>query len=160
MKIEQLKIRNFKSLHDIVMRNIPNFCVIVGANGSGKSALFNVFAFLQEALRSNVHFALVEQGGSRGFAEVRSRNAEEDANIEIELKFRERKKNPLITYALEIGQKDGQAIVKKEVLKYRRGNGGRPWEFLNFSDGSGMAVSNEGLETIKDEKNWTENLRR
>jgi predicted ATPase len=37
------------------MSNIPNFCVFVGANGSGKSTIFNVFGFLKDALSSNVN---------------------------------------------------------------------------------------------------------
>ena len=154
MKIEQLTIKNFKSLKDIEMRDIPNFCVIVGANGAGKSTLFNVFGFLQEAINSNVHNALVKQGGSKGLAEVRSRNTKNEDNIEIELKFRAgktKKNNPLITYHLKIGEENGQAVVTQEVLKYRRGAKGRPWEFLNFGHGKGKAVTNEGLETVKEE---------
>ncbi len=73
MKIEQLRVKNFKGLRSVTMRDIPNFCVIVGANGTGKSTIFHVFEFLQEALKSNVHTALVKEGGSKGFAEVRSR---------------------------------------------------------------------------------------
>jgi len=103
MKIEYLRIKNFKVFHDTEMRNIPNLCVIVGANGSGKSTLFNVFSFLKEALISNVQTALIKQGGSRGFDEVRSRDS--DGDIEFEIKFRAsntKKKNPLITYSLSI----------------------------------------------------------
>ena len=148
MKIERLKIKNFKAFKDVEMRDIPNFCVIVGANGTGKSTLFNVFSFLREALSSNVHTALIKQGGSKGFAEVRSRDANEEDNLEIELKFRAKeggiKNNPLITYSLSIAQEKGRAVVEREILKYRRGNrGGKPWEFLNFSKGEGYAIVNE-----------------
>ncbi len=147
MKIERLKIKNFKAFKDVEMRDIPNFCVIVGANGTGKSTLFNVFSFLREALSSNVHTALIKQGGSKGFAEVRSRDANEEDNLEIELKFRAKeggiKNNPLITYSLSIAQEKGRAVVEREILKYRRGNRGKPWEFLNFSKGEGYAIVNE-----------------
>ena len=148
MKIETLRIKNFKAFKDVEMLDIPNFCVIVGANGSGKSTLFNVFGFLKEALTTNVTTALIKQGGSRGFQEVRTRNSHE--SIEIEIKFRDKPKAPLVTYFLKINEKDGKAIVEREVLKYRRGrSSGQPWHFLDFSNGRGDAVMNE-LDSIKD----------
>ena len=147
MHIESIKLKNFKSFRDAQMTDIPKFCVLVGANGSGKSTLFSVFEFLREALVSNVHTALVKLGGSRGFQEVRSRGAK--GNIEIELKFRESENKPLITYSLSIGEKKGRPIVRREILKYRRGSGGRPWHFVDFSDGAGEAVTNE-IENVTD----------
>ncbi|MBS9783455.1 MAG: AAA family ATPase [Pasteurella sp.] len=141
MHIESIKLKNFKSFREAEMLDIPHFCVLVGANGSGKSTLFSVFEFLREALTSNVHTALVKLGGSRGFQEVRSRGS--DDNIEIELKFRENSNSPLITYYLSIGEKDGKPIIAREILKYRRGSGGQPWHFIDFSNGKGIAVTNE-----------------
>ena len=141
MKIEFLRLKNFKTFREVEMKEIPRFCVVVGANGSGKSTLFHVFGFLKEALASNIHAALVKLGGSRGIQEVRSRNT--TGNIEIELKFRETKDSPLVTYSLAIDEYDGRAVVEREILKYRRGSSGQPWHFLNFSRGKGFAVTNE-----------------
>lgn len=149
MHIESIKLKNFKSFQDAEMLNIPRFCVIVGANGSGKSTLFSVFEFLREALASNVHTALAKLGGSRGFSEVRSRGSE--GNIEIEIKFREHDQSPLVTYFLSVGEKNGRPIVSREILKYRRGSGGQPWHFLDFSNGEGSAVTNE-VENVSDVK--------
>lgn len=149
MHIEAIKLKNFKSFQDAEMLNIPKFCVIVGANGSGKSTLFSVFEFLREALASNVHTALAKLGGSRGFHEVRSRDGE--GNIEIEIKFREQDDSPLVTYFLSVGEEDGRPIVSREILKYRRGSGGQPWHFLDFSNGEGSAVTNE-VEKVSDVK--------
>jgi predicted ATPase len=147
MKIEALRIKNFKAFKDVEMLDIPAFCVIVGANGTGKSTLFNVFGFLKDALTTNVTTALIKQGGSRGFKEVRSRNCE--GAIEIEIKFREKTGSPLVTYFLQINELNGKAVVEREILKYRRGSGGQPWHFLDFSEGKGVAVINE-LESVLD----------
>ena len=147
MKIEALRIKNFKAFKEVEMPDIPAFCVIVGANGTGKSTLFNIFGFLKDALTTNVTTALIKQGGSRGFQEVRSRNSE--GSIEIEIKFRETQNSPLVTYFLQINEQHGKAIVEREILKYRRGSGGQPWHFLDFSEGKGLAVINE-LESIQD----------
>lgn len=151
MRVESIRLKNFKAFRDVDMREIPGFCVLIGANGAGKSTLFSVFAFLRDAMATNVTTALAKLGGSRGFQEVRSRGCE--GAIEIELKIRAdlgRSKQSLITYSLEIGEVSGRAVVEREVLKYRRGSGGQPWHFIDFSGGTGDAVTNE-METVTDE---------
>ena len=141
MKIESIKLKNFRAFKDAEMRNVPGMCVTVGSNGSGKSTLFSVFGFLKDALTDNVHIALTKLGGSRGFQEVRSRNA--TGPIEIELQFRESPDSPLVTYSLAISETNGRPVVSREILKYRRGSKGQPWQFLNFANGEGTAVTNE-----------------
>ncbi|MFA5480613.1 MAG: AAA family ATPase [Candidatus Muiribacteriota bacterium] len=149
MKIESIKLKNFKSFKNIEMTDIPNFCVLVGENGAGKSTIFSVFAFLKEAFTSNVNTAIVKLGGSRGLKEVITRGSE--GAIKIELKFREKKKSPLITYILEIIEFENKAIVNREILKYRRGSRGKSWHFIDFKKGKGLAVTNE-IEQIVNEK--------
>ncbi len=142
MKIEKIKIRNFKVFKNIEIRDLPNMCVFLGANGVGKTTLFDVFGFLSSALRNNVKYALNQRGG---FKEVISRDSEGD--IEFEIKFRntpDKYVSPLITYELSIGLNNkNQPIVTKEILSYRRGKTGKPYRFLNFSNGKGYAITNE-----------------
>jgi len=149
VKIESIVLKNFKAFKKVEMKNIPSFCIVVGANGTGKSTLFDVFGFLKDALTDNVQIALSKRGG---FKEVRSRDC--DGPIVIEIKFRflmesgKVKKNPLATYTLPINERNGQAIVEKEELRYRRGSHGQPWKFLEFSEGVGRAVTNEFDEVV------------
>lgn len=159
MQIEYIRLKNFKTFKSIEMKNIPRFCVIVGANGTGKSTIFSVFGFLKEALTTNVNTALMKLGGSRGIQEVRSRNTQDP--IEIELKFREDPQSELITYSLQIGEENGKAVVEGEVLKYRRGSHGQPWKFLDFKRGKGEAVTNEldSVKAIKDLKREEQTLK-
>lgn len=42
-------------------------------------------------------------------------------------------------------------MVAKEVLKYRHGEYGTHWKFLDFKKGTGKAVANEALEHIREE---------
>ncbi len=149
MKIEYIRLKNFKAFKEAELKDLPNFCVFVGANGSGKSTIFSVFGFLRDAMTSNVNAALMRLGGNRGFQEVRSRNSK--GPLEIELKFREKDTSPLTTYLLQINEEKGKAYVAREILRYRRGSSGQPWQFLNFSRGKGTAVTNE-LESVKDVK--------
>ena len=141
MKIEAIRLKNFKAFRDVEMRDIPGMCVLVGANGTGKSTMFSVFGFLKDALLDNVHVALTKLGGSRGIQEVRSRKTQ--GPIEIEIKFRQTPSSPLITYFLAIGEDGGRPIIEQEILRYRRGSKGKPWHFLDFSRGTGTAVTNE-----------------
>ena len=150
MKIEKIRIKNFKVYQDTEVKDLPNMCVFLGANGSGKSTLFEIFGFLSDALKNNVKAAINRRGG---FKELYSRGGEGD--IEIEIKFRnpevEGKRQPLITYELFVGLSETrQPIVSKEILSYRRGNRGRPYRFLEFSNGKGNAIINESeFETAK-----------
>lgn len=141
MKLESIRLKNFRAFKDAEMKHVPNFCVLVGANGVGKSTIFGVFDFLKNLMSSNLNAALARLGGNRGFNEVRSRNSSDP--IEIEIKFRATAKSPLATYFLQIDERNGRAYVAREVLKYRRGSKGQPWHFLDFSDGKGFAITNE-----------------
>jgi len=87
MKIESIRIQNFKALQDVHLQNLPGFCVFVGRNGSGKTSLFRVFAFLKRALETNVRIALQQEGGRLGFQEVVTRGHGQE-NIEIEIQFK------------------------------------------------------------------------
>lgn len=149
MKIEYLRLKNFRAFKNVEMKDIPRLAVIVGANGTGKSTLFQVFGFLRDAMRDNLHSALTRLGGSRGFKEVRSRNSEGD--IEIEIKFRISDDSPRISYELHVGLDGDSPVVSREILKYRRGSKGQPWHFLDFSLGKGTAVTNE-VDKVEDEQ--------
>lgn len=141
MKIEALRVKNFKAFKDIKLTNLPAISVFIGANGTGKTTLFDVFGFLRDALQDNVRVALQKRGG---FKEVITRG--EAGSIEIEVKFREHdedKHSPLVTYSLVIELDNNQPVVKREILKYRRGERGKSWHFLDFKKGSGMAITNE-----------------
>ena len=149
MKLESIRLKNFKAFKEAEFKKIPRMCVLVGANGTGKSTLFSVFGFLKDALTEDVHVALTKLGGSRGFQEARSRNT--TGAIEIELKFREKDTSPLITYSLAINEEKGRPVIERELLKYRRGSRGQPWRFLDFNKGEGLAVTNEPDE-VTDER--------
>jgi len=148
MNIESIRVKNFKAFKNAEMKNVPSFCVIVGANGSGKSSIFSIFAFLRDAMSGTVNSAMMRLGGSRGFNEVKTRGS--TGAIEIEIKFRAKHDAPLTTYFLQINEKKGKAYVEREILKYRRGSKGQPWHFLDFANGKGTAVTNE-IEYISDD---------
>ncbi|KAA3658618.1 MAG: chromosome segregation protein SMC, partial [Calditrichaeota bacterium] len=141
MQIESIRLENFKAFKKASMNRIPGFCVLVGANGTGKSTLFDIFGFLKDCLTYNITRALQSRGG---FKEVISRDAA-NQSIKIEIQFRLiiTKKERLVTYELEIAERENKPVVKREVLRYKRGQFGSPFHYLDFSYGTGEAVTNE-----------------
>lgn len=143
MKIESIRLKNFKAFRDVHLKEIPPFMVVVGANGAGKTILFDVFGFLHDCLKGNVRQALDKRGR---FAEVLSRGCDpQKDSILIELQYRMEIAgvNRLVTYSVEIGERQGQPVVLKELLRYKRGRHGSPYHFLSFANGEGYAITNE-----------------
>lgn len=149
MQIEALEIRNYRLFRETRLSDLSSLTVVVGANGSGKSTLFDVFSFLKEALTQNVATAVARRGG---FKELVSRG--QTGPICLLVKFRE-SGGRLATYQLEVAEDAGRVVVHREVLKFRRGQYGKPWHFVDFSRGEGTAITNEsayGQEGVEAER--------
>jgi predicted ATPase len=150
MRIVSLKIKNYRCLQNIEIDNLPAFCVLVGANGTGKSTFFDLFGFLRDALKNNVRQALQVRGG---YKEIITRGHEqEDIHIEIRFKTKIVDKPRLVSYLLTIGQDKNKPVVKREILRYKRGSSGKPFHFLDFQNGQGYAIINEEDFPKKDEE--------
>ncbi len=139
MQIESMEIRNYRLFRSAELKGLGRLAVFVGANGSGKSTLFDLFSFLKDALTQNVAQAVARRGG---FREPVSRG--EEGPIGITLKFRE-SGGRLATYVLNIANDGGRTVVDREVLRFRRGQYGQPWHFVDFSRGQGTAITNESV---------------
>jgi len=140
-RLEGLKIRNYRALADLEIKNLSPLSVFLGPNGSGKSTFFDVFSFLAECFNTNLRTAWEKRGR---FKELRTRD--QTGPIEIELKYREiagGRKQPLITYHLAIDEGPVGPFVQREWLSWRRKTSGRPFRFLNFENGEGLVVSGE-----------------
>ncbi|MDD9822702.1 MAG: AAA family ATPase [Gammaproteobacteria bacterium] len=145
MHIEKIAIQNFKALKSVELTDLPPVSVFVGKNGTGKSTLFKVFSFLKTCLESDVRQALTKEGGLLGFKEVITRGASPNEEICIELKFRMEITGVqrLVTYILNIGRQRNKPVVNREILRYKRGESGAPFHFIDFKCGRGEAVNNE-----------------
>lgn len=137
-RLEYFKVVNYRALRMLELKNLKPLTVFLGPNGSGKSTIFDVFAFLSECFSVGLRKAWDKRGR---FKELRSRNAE--GPIEIELKYRERPEDPVITYHLAIEEEEKSPVVVEEWLHWRRGQYGKPFRFLDFSRGEGRVVSGD-----------------
>jgi len=144
MRIRGIKVKNFKTLRDVSMDDIPGFAVLVGANGSGKSTFIGVFDFLKRCLKDNVKTALRQMGG---FEQVASRGFENDPiwiELKIEMDIDALQKSRLVTYELEIVNENKRVEISKEYLRFRRDTRyGAPYHFIKFEFGEGEALSED-----------------
>lgn len=147
-RIEYLRVKNYRALHDLELKNISPLTVFLGPNGSGKSTILDVFAFLSECFSVGLRKAWDRRGR---FKELRTRGA--DGPIIFEIKYRESRNLPLVTYHLAIGEKTKGPYVAEEWLRWRRGERGRPFTFLDFKNGAGQVVTGE-MPDEKDERQY------
>lgn len=137
-RISFLRVENYRALKEIELREITPLTVLLGPNGSGKSTLFDVFNFLSECFQFGLRHAWDRRGRAK---ELKTRG--QDGPLVIELKYRERPNQPIITYHLAIDENSRGPYVKEEWLQWRRGASGRPFRFLSYKEGRGGAVSGE-----------------
>ena len=137
-RIEYLKVQNFRALRSLEFKELTPLTVLLGPNGSGKSTVFDVFAFLAECFESGLRRAWDRRGRAK---ELKSRGAE--GPIDIEIKYREQRKSPVITYNLQVDEKNGSPVVMQESMRWRRQRYGSPYRFLVYREGQGSAISGE-----------------
>ena len=137
-RIESLRVKNYRALRDVELKKITPLSAFLGPNGSGKSTLFDVFAFLAECFTVGLRHACDKRGR---FKELRTRGSE--GPIEFELKYREKRGTPIITYHLSIDEGKKGASVDTEWLQWRRGSRGKPFRFLDFQEGAGRVIAGE-----------------
>ncbi|MCX5976573.1 MAG: AAA family ATPase [Coprothermobacterota bacterium] len=135
--IEYLKVENFRALREVEFKDLTPLTVLLGPNGSGKSTVFDVFAFLSECFELGLRRAWDKRGRAK---ELKTRGC--NGPVSIEIKYRE-PSYPLITYHLAIDEEKSGPVVVEEWLKWRRGQRGQPFRFLDYRHGQGRAVSGE-----------------
>ena len=159
-KIQGFRVRNFKVLKDVTLGRLWNqqnnqpltdMTAVIGKNGVGKSALFDAFGFLADALNSGVEVAC-DIRGRGGFERIRSQG--ETGPIEFDVYYKENRNARPITYEVAIdADRSGRPYVVGERLRQRRKGQkyGRPFSFLMINDGTGWAWKGEEEGYVIDE---------
>ncbi len=143
--IESLRVRNYRVLRDVRLRDLSTLTVLIGHNGAGKSTLIDALAFLSECFNDGLPAAWARRGG---LSELRSRG--QSGPVVIELKYRERSADPLITYRLELDEQDGAPVVAEERMEWRNGRArGGPLCFLCYRLGEGYAVAGDQPDDLE-----------
>lgn len=142
LRIERLRVQNYRVLRDVTFKDLKPLTVLCGANGSGKSTVFDVFAFLHEAFTRGLRPAWDDRNRVDA---IRSRGHAGPVSFEIayrapNLEGQVRK----VTYALEIDQEGTMPVVVSESLRWSTAPAqGRPREILSFKRGEGSVYDEE-----------------
>ena len=147
--LEGFRVRNFGVLKDVTLGRLWDrrreealtpITAVIGKNGVGKSALFDAFGFLADALKFNNVEEACDARGRGGFEKMRTQGATDP--IEFDVYYREHGNARPITYqvAIEINE-FGRPYVLRERLRQRRTGQKRGWpfSFLILNNGSGVA---------------------
>ena len=145
-KIEGFRVKNFKSLRDVSLgqlwgqpQNEPltPMTAVIGKNGVGKSALFDAFGFLADALKFGVEEAC-DARGRGGFEKLRTQG--QTGPIEFEVYYKAHTIARPITYEIEIeADESGRPYVLSEEMHEAREND-LPLYFLVLLKGQGASV--------------------
>ena len=143
MSIHHLSIYNYRVLREVEFDPLPPLSVIIGANGTGKSTLFDVFTFLKDALAGDVHSATAKRGG---FRELVSRG--ENGPIIIGIGYRGADGRDF-TYSLAVEEQAGRVTIAREsmmadldapeeerILEFCRGEGFAEKKIIDTRDDS------------------------
>lgn len=149
MTLQALEIRNFRLLRDLRLHDLPQIGALVGASGSGKSMLLDVFAFLREALLGDVATAVARRGGYRALA------APGGAGEPIELLLRvllpvDGRPCPLC-YTLKIEPDvQQQPVIEREKLYQEPPADGSGSEFIEFLRERSYVIARTGGDGTDD----------
>ncbi len=135
-RIEYLRVEGYRALRRVELKELTPLTVLLGPNGSGKSTVFDVFNFLSECFQYGLRHAWDRRGRAK---ELKTRG--QSGPLLLEIKYRERQGQPLITYHLAIDDSGRGPVVVEEWLQWRRGPKGKPFKFLDYREGIGRAIS-------------------
>lgn len=108
-RVESLRVRNFRALKDLELRDLAPLTAFVGPNGSGKSTVFDVFAFLHDAFTTSLRAAVERRFGMR---ELRTRG--EEGPIEIGCRVRFPDDDALLLYEIVLDEEGDQLVIVRE----------------------------------------------
>jgi len=106
-RLTYLRIKNYRALRDVELRDLTPLTVLIGPNGSGKSTVLDALAFLAEAVSGNLQQAWEKRNR---FAGMRTRG--QDGPIEFEVGLYS--ELGTINYFLIIGGDDNKVSVLEE----------------------------------------------
>ena len=132
MSIIYMSIKNYRVFREVEFNIISPLSVVIGANGTGKSTLFDVFSFLKDALVGDANSAAARRGGYR---ELVSRGEQGPVDIVVGYQGNDGR---ILAYALGLEEEAGRVVVQGEALRQETDRGTE--QFVDFVRGRGTAI--------------------
>ena len=127
-------------VRDLELKPVAPLTVFVGPNGSGKSTVFDVCAFLSECFSGRASQGVGSPGTIPGTARAAGRKGRSKSNSSTARSPR-RPSSPITWRSARTPK--GRSVSREWLRWTRKGGSGRPFNFLDFSNGSGKVVSGE-----------------
>jgi predicted ATPase len=108
-RLTYLRIKNYRALRDVELRDLTPLTVFIGPNGSGKSTILDALAFLAEAVSGNLQQAWEKRNR---FAGMKTRGSEGNIEFTVDVKLI----NRTVNYLLVLAESGGGIIVLDEQL--------------------------------------------
>ena len=141
-RIVGFRVKNFKVLKDVTLgrlwdqqhsQPLTHITAVIGKNGVGKSALFDAFGFLADALKSGVEEAC-DARGRGGFEKLRTQGQTGPIEFDVYYYYREYENARLIGYKIAIEKdENGRPYVLEEHMVESRNK-----SFLGLIEGFGF----------------------
>ena len=97
--LTRLRLKNWRSLRDVVIDDLTPITVFIGANSAGKSNILDALYFLRDCSQRGVVRAVQERGGMH---KIHTLGMSRQAPIEIEFTYRNRIGELALTYKLTL----------------------------------------------------------
>ena len=114
MSLQSLYIKNFKSIVETRIDDMPNFAVFAGTNGSGKSNLFEALEFIRDVVRSGVKYATKKHNG---YENIHSHKLKGDNAKKFTAIMEFFINNQSYKYEIEIKQWNKDPILYETIVK-------------------------------------------
>ena len=134
-----MRIRGFRSLKDVELRNLPDATVLIGANGSGKSNFMRFFDMLSWMLKSRRLGEFIEQQG--GADDQLYRGNRITPRLEAEISLRNDSGRNDYGFHLAYASPD-RFFFSEERFRFSRHDrpGDAEWEYLDGGHREAMIV--------------------
>lgn len=128
-RISRIEIQGFRSLQNVLIENLPEVAVLIGANGSGKSNLIRFFEMLSWMLKSRQLARFVGRHG--GGSDQLFGGSEITPGMRADLRIETDQGSNEYRFDLEYAQPD-RLIFTKEAFRFSRRDWPTeaPWQFL------------------------------
>jgi predicted ATPase len=119
MKLKEIHIEGYRSLLDVTL-SLRDLCVMIGANGSGKTALLEVFLLLQRAAEANLAKHLDTLGGAQAILSQTADSPARAIKISLSADLEKSASQEPIKYRLELAPRGTGYAFPSERLEWHR----------------------------------------
>ena len=153
---EKIHIRGFRRLMDVDL-DLKSLNVVIGANGSGKTSLLDVFSLLAASASGRLNESMSEIGGiAANLSNLASISGEKAESLSFELAMRVPDHHP-IEYGLELTSRGVGYEILSEMLTQKRSHKSQPFKHIQASRSDVRYYEQSNLKKGLVRPNWEYN---